>query len=672
MAQRSKLRHKAETENGSLDLFAGAMLPAWVAIPKSVSEARPFVSILDLRRIAGLISDKIYAAHGHDRLRLFDTLLILLATKIYDELHSPDALQLSAFLSADGNLLEQVQGYAREALAAMNCEGFPGEMDLTADALQDVLALLGRYSLVNTLKIDPQAEVLGTFYQEIVSSTFRGSLGAYFTPKPVADLAAAFCRPALADTIFDISCGSATFLLSAYRAARPVLGTTGPTIFGNDIQERMVLTSALNCTLHQVKNAYFTHNDGLKIDLTIWHSQNRAVPKEGFSLIVGNPPFAGFDMLASGESSKGNGTATRPRLHKIIPFIRKVVDLLAPDGRAALVVPTSVLNAEAVSFRELRDYLARTVTVTALVNLPRDAFVHTDCGVEGALLFFAKRVPRSAERTFFGTVRGLGYDRRGHQNKQGTVEELLAAWERDAPSDLCWIRTQDLYQLERWDVPWLHAWTSGMLRFSEKTHVRLTDLCSVVRRTFSRRTVAPAKEYTYFEVGDADIDHGTIKQVHRCTGKEILRKGRLKLCVRAGDVLLPNHRDSLIAKTAAGVGRSAVRIGKELEDCITTDRFTPLEAKIDPNLLIAILNSGLVRRQLEVHARGSASFDIRDKVLHEVWVPRSLVKDPQTAKRLNKLFQIRERLRKRLERTAQDIEALIDDYSNRGDKAHRV
>src|SRR5437016_14629004 len=142
----------------------------------------------------------------------------------------------------------------------------------------------------------------------------------------------------------------------------------------------MVRTSALNCTLHQVSNAHFTHNDGVKIDLDAWNRQNKAVPRKGFSLIVGNPPFAGFDTLPSGEVGGGNGRGAQPRLHKIIPFIRKVVDLLFPGGRAALVLPTSVLNAEATSFRELRVFLTQQVTVTALINLPRRAFVHTDCG----------------------------------------------------------------------------------------------------------------------------------------------------------------------------------------------------------------------------------------------------------------------------------------------------
>jgi hypothetical protein len=156
------------------------------------------------------------------------------------------------------------------------------------------------------------------------------------------------------------------------------------------------------------------------------------------------------------------------------------------------------------------------------------------------------------------------------------------------------------------------------------------------------------------------MDHGSVKQTHRALGKVVLQKGRLKLRVQAGDILLPNHRDSLIAKTAAGIGRSAVRVGKELEGCITTDRFTPLEAKIDQDLLVAVLNSRLVRKQFAVHARGSASFDIRDKVLEDVWVPRSIVENPNTTRRLNRLFRKRDELKADLEAAARAIEELID------------
>ena len=97
-----------------------------------------------------------------------------------------------------------------------------------------------------------------------------------------------------------------------------------------------------------------------------------------------------------------------------------------------------------------------------------------------------------------------------------------------------------------------------------------------------------------------------------------MNKGRLRVPVQEGDVLLPNHRDSLIAKTALRTGRSAVLVTKKEIAYITSDRFTILKPLIDPKLLIFVLNSNMVRNQLAIMARGSASFDIREKILDKI------------------------------------------------------
>jgi type I restriction-modification system DNA methylase subunit len=322
------------------------------------------------------------------------------------------------------------------------------------------------------------------------------------------------------------------------------------------------------------------------------------------------------------------------------------------------VIPTSVLNGEAQSFRRLRQRLSESVHVEAVIGLPREAFVHTDCGVEGALLLFRKlpRAERSAGSTFYWQVAGLGYDRKGRSCAGGDLADLLKTWETESTSHR--IATSELYRCDRWDVPWIDAWRSGTLTCKDDSRVPLTALCSVASRKFSRRDIRHDLAYQYFEVSDADIDTGEVVDIHTVTGSEILAKGRLRLRAKAGDVLLPNHRDSLIAKTAKGIGRSAVLASEALDGIITTDRFTALVPKIDPRLLVALLNSQLVRSQLRVYARGSASFDIRDKVLHDVWVPRALLED-ETAENLLNLMDERARLTERLSMVGREIEEIL-------------
>ncbi len=627
-----------------------------------IVDLRPVISLVELRHVVSFLSDTIFASHGHDRLKLFDTILSLLAAKIHDELRHPDDLVLNRWLSESDPLSTRVRKYVRTALAEMGCEQFARliDLDLAEEPLRQVLGHLCRYSLRSTIDLDTHAEILGTFYQDAVSSTFRGSLGAYFTPKPVADLAVALAGPTAEDTVFDISCGSATFLLSAFLHATARDRTRGPVLFGNDIQERMVATSVLNCALHGAPEAHFIQGDGLRVDLQAWRQTTAAVPRGGFSLVVGNPPFAGFENWISPDASSRNGAqrGAGTRVHKIIPFVEKVARLLAPGGRAVLVIPTSVLNGEAGAYQALREHLSKTVHVTALINLPAEAFVHTDCGVAGALIMFTRPVRSisSRARTFYWALSDIGYDRRGSPTGRSEIPALLAAWR--GPHSR--IPTRDLYSLSRWDVPWVQAAAMGTLAFSKQTHVRLTDLCQVESRQFSRRDLVPDDNYRFFEVGDTDIDDGTIS-LRSAKGVHLAKKGRLRLRVRKGDVLLPNHRDSLIAKSAASIGRSAVLVTAEADGAITTDRFTPLVSQVNPLLLIALLNSKLVRHQLALHARGSASFDIRDKVLREVMVPRAIIDDAGLLRRARRLFRDRDRLRGHLARAQSGIDTLIDD-----------
>jgi len=135
--------------------------------------------------------------------------------------------------------------------------------------------------------------------------------------------------------------------------------------------------------------------------------------------------------------------------------------------------------------------------------------------------------------------------------------------------------------------------------------------------------------YRYFEVSDADIKTGEVTAVRNATGFELAKKGRIRNRVLKGDVLLPNHRDSLIAASAQN-GRSVVLVGDDLDGVLTTDRFLVLRPNINPLVLAWILNSAPVRRQLVARCRGAASLDIRDAVLAEVRVPKRLLEKTAT------------------------------------------
>ncbi len=635
----------------------------------TLRDLRPFTSISQVRLIATHLRDTIFSKHGHDRLRLFDHLLAIMIAKVYDERNNPEELHFSPMFLENKEITEVFHSQLQKALQYFKLSNWSTDtFDFDATTLSSCFELLYPYSFTHTINLSPDAEILGTFYQETVSSTFRGSLGAYFTPKPICELALGVCdlNPPV-KTIFDISCGSGTFLLTAYATMLKFNCGTKPVVFGIDIQERMVLTSNFNALIHGINQPHIIHGDGLKVCLENWHKSNDYVPPEGFSLIVGNPPFAGYEAeppdliqeLNCQEKQKGAGA----RVHKVIPFIMKVTQLLKPGGVAVLLVPVSVLNAEATTFVCLRRWLLEQAWVEGIISLPKDALVHTGTGIETALLVFRRKGGEKAPvtPTFVIQVKNLGYDRRGRPIPGSEIDQVIARFQQRNITESCWISADLLTKYDRWDPSWLLSWLPKFEGAAKNDFVQLTEIAAIVQRTFKRSDVNSNQKLRYFEVSDVDIDSGKVLSTHEIDGNRFVLKSRLRLLVKAGDVLLPNHRDSLLAKTAKGWGRSAVYVSTEEDGCITTDRFTILSPKIEPQLLVAILNCKFVREQLVIRARGSASFDIREKILSEIWIPKVwLTRDFAT--NVLELMKERDHLESKLNNVQSQLSMLFDQH----------
>ncbi len=632
----------------------------------TLRDLQPILSIYVLRQLVTRLSNIVFADHGHDRLKLFDSLMLMLATKVYDELNNPHDLQVPSLLKDhDEELLSGFERISKLARNRFSGNHFWENLTLNVSTIRECLDILSPYSIRLTAELGSQTDIMGTFYQEVVSSTFRGSLGAYFTPKPIADLATAICQPQVDDKILDFTCGSGTFLVSTYLFAKKE--GKGPEVYGCDIQDRMVITASLNCLLHGIYKSYFMQGDGLRLDLKEWASRESSIPVEGFSLIVGNPPFAGYERnphLPFEYGNSKNGSNGKLLVHKIIPFIAKTVELLRPGGRAALVIPTSVLNAEAPSFRALRKWLQSQTEITAVIELPRHAFVHTDTGIEGALLFFRKRSERhEVDNIFFTRIDNIGYDRRGKTVSNSEIGNVIGRWSQKGINPNEWISSDEFYSQDRWDPTWLWGYARAKTKYNNRTHVKLTTLCTILNRRIGKNDIESNQVYRYFEVKDTDMDSGKISDFHEITGENISNKSRLRLRVRAGDILLPNHRDSLVAKTAEGIGRSVVMVPNEADNCLTTNRFTTIKSLIDPKLLIFILNSPSVREQLVLYARGSASFDIRDKVLSRIWVSKRILNDEAFREAVFSTISEREKKRNELEKANSKLHSLMDELN---------
>lgn len=665
-----------------------AAFPAWMPshprrqlVPKTTT-LLPFASEHDLRAAFGECHDLAYKSLANDPAATFDLILLVVAAKVLDE-RSTDAKYRFGLLADDQPT------DACDRLASLITEAARW-LDGSAASLGDVpkvpiplasrlLAVFQNYSLTLTAEAVGGTDILGTAYETIVGATFRGELGSYFTPRTMADFIGRLLD-VREGRVLDPACGSAGLLL----AIRRMSGSLGQVeYFGNDLNPRMVRAAKVNFLLHGLDPSKVLRGDGLQLDRIVrdtvgieidddgpWWS---ALPDGPFDAVVANPPFAGFESddtnLRRIETAyKGEGTLRS--LNRTLPFIESIVGSLRLGGVAGLVLPTSILNAEEESFVRLRRLLLTKVEVMAIIGLPEKAFVHTDCGVHGALLF-VRRVaePRTEYDVFVDWAVHLGYDRLGRHRRENDFPEILDRYRSEQWPERNRFSIQTLIEHGRIDPAWLHVVRSLPSAGDEDEFVRLTDLLTVRDARFSKREIDDDERYHFFEVADTDLETGRILRIHESSGFELRKKGRIRNRVQAGDVLLPNHRDSLIAK-GAPTGRSAGFVSEEADGALTTDRFLVLTPQVDPALLQVVLNSAGVRRQIVAQCRGAASLDIREKTLSSVLVPRVLV-EGDSADEIKAAAADLLDLRLELEDRTQKLRSLVDATFGEGDSDFR-
>lgn len=206
-------------------------------------------------------------------------------------------------------------------------------------------------------------------------------LGAYYTPKL---LASTLVKWALADkphSILDPSYGEGMFLKCAKKYLQENHGSQlGELVFGVDID------SSNKESLLELgfKTANLLHLDFLTLSL-------KAIKSTPFDAIVGNPPYIRHHWL-KGEM-KSNAFAAMEKSETKLPkssnywtyFVIHALRFLSSDGRLALILPESILQADYA--RSVRLILEKRFSQISLIHIRERFFEQTD---ESTVILLAK------------------------------------------------------------------------------------------------------------------------------------------------------------------------------------------------------------------------------------------------------------------------------------------
>ena len=278
------------------------------------------------------------------------------------------------------------------------------------------------------------SERLGDAFEYLLSVLgSQGDAGQFRTPRHIIDFMVEVLAPQKSETILDPACGTAGFLISAYKyilannrinmdeqdgqdknkasckscssmsissLTPDEKGRLAKNFKGYDISPDMVRLSLVNLYLHGFTDPHIFEYDTLTSEER-WN--------EFADVILANPPF----MSPKGGIKPHKRFGIQAKRSEVL-FVDYMAEHLTPTGRAAIIVPEGIIFQSQTAYKALRKMLVENALV-AVVSLPAGCF-NPYSGVKTSVLILDKTLAKAADTIAFFKVEndgfGLGAQRR--------------------------------------------------------------------------------------------------------------------------------------------------------------------------------------------------------------------------------------------------------------------
>ena len=253
------------------------------------------------------------------------------------------------------------------------------------------------------------SERLGDAFEYLLSvMAAQGDAGQFRTPRHIIDFIVAVVDPKKDETVLDPACGTAGFLISAYKHIQATNtdadgnSTLTPddrarlanNFKGYDISPDMVRLSLVNMYLHGFAAPHIFEYDTLTSD-DRWN--------EHADVILANPPF----MSPKGGIRPHNRFSIQSKRSEVL-FVDYMAEHLAPAGRAGVIVPEGIIFQSQTAHKRLRKMLVEDYLV-AVVSLPGGVF-NPYSGVKTSILILDRALARRTDSIAFFKVENDGFD----------------------------------------------------------------------------------------------------------------------------------------------------------------------------------------------------------------------------------------------------------------------
>ena len=264
-----------------------------------------------------------------------------------------------------------------------------------------------------------QLESLGTPYEYLLSKMkTQGDLGQFRTPRHIIEFIVEIVKPTKKDVILDPSCGTAGFLVQAYKYIEKKNTKQKPgdllnhndkknirnNLIGYDIEPRMVKFAKVLLYFNKVTKSNIHEYDSLTQD-SRWN--------ENADIIMANPPF----MTPKGGIAPHNKFSIKTSRAEPL-FVDYIIEHLNTNGRGAIIIPEGVTsNKNAFFYSELRKKLIDSKFLYAVCELHEGVFKPYG-DVKTHIFFLDKKIGSKVDSILFLNIDNDGF-------KKGDKKDII-------------------------------------------------------------------------------------------------------------------------------------------------------------------------------------------------------------------------------------------------------
>ncbi|QTR50035.1 HsdM family class I SAM-dependent methyltransferase [Candidatus Thiothrix anitrata] len=253
------------------------------------------------------------------------------------------------------------------------------------------------------IKGETRNQFLGDMFEIFLDQGIKQSEGQFFTPMPITRFIIA-CLPlekVILDNqhppkCLDYACGAGHFLNELATQMQPYVDQHQKGDIGDFYREIEGIEKEYRLSKVAKVSAFMYGQDNIKITYADALSKAANTPKSSYSVLVANPPYSvkGFLETLSEEEREGylltntvQNTANNNSIETF--FIERAKQLLAGDGVAGIIVPSSILSNADSTYIATREILLKYFDIISMCEFGSGTFGKT--GTNTVTLFLRRK-----------------------------------------------------------------------------------------------------------------------------------------------------------------------------------------------------------------------------------------------------------------------------------------